>query len=153
MAKRNQVIERDQGWKRIQREVAAAKRGGVKVGVLGDAGASDDGTNLIDIAIYNEFGTRSAPARPFIRGAYDENRRKLARTQERLWGLLLRGRVDARRALGLLGDQHQGQIQEYMTALSQPPNAPSTIAQKGTNNPLIDNGRLRGSIRWEYENA
>lgn len=153
MAKRNEVIERDKGWKRIQREVAEARRGGVKVGVLGDAGASEEGTDLIDIAIYNEFGTRGIPARPFIRGAYDEKRRQLAKRKERLWNLILQGRIGARRALGLLGEEHQGQIQEFMTALSQPPNAPSTIAQKGSSNPLIDTGRLRGSIRWEYENA
>jgi len=153
MARRNAVIERDKGWNRIQREIKAARRGRVKVGVLGEQADEqyEDGADLIDIAIYNEFGTRGTPARPFVRGAFDLRKDAIARTQERLWGLVLRGKLTARRALGLLGEQHQAQIQDYMTALDQPPNAPETIARKGSSNPLIDTGRLRGSIRWDYD--
>jgi len=39
-----------------------------------------------------------------------------------------------------------------MTALDQPPNAPSTVARKrGSTNPLIDTGQLRRSIDWERD--
>ena len=39
-----------------------------------------------------------------------------------------------------------GQVQKYMTELRTPPNAPSTIKKKGSNNPLIDSGSLRSSV-------
>ena len=39
-----------------------------------------------------------------------------------------------------------GNVQQYMTDLKTPPNAPSTIAKKGSSNPLIDSGMLRGSV-------
>ena len=41
-----------------------------------------------------------------------------------------------------------GKVQQYMTDLRTPPNAPSTIAKKGSSNPLIDSGMLRGSVTY-----
>jgi len=148
--KRRGVIDRDKGWDRIQRELRKARKASVKVGVLGE-GESYEGedTTVLDVAIYNEFGAGNTPARPFIRGAYDQRQRDLQRTSTRLWNLILIGRLDTDRALGLLGEQHQSQVQEYITELDTPPNAPSTIAAKGSSNPLIDEGRLRRSISWE----
>lgn len=45
-----------------------------------------------------------------------------------------------------IGLEAAAAVQEYMTNLSEPPNAPSTIAKKGSNNPLIDTGELRQSV-------
>jgi hypothetical protein len=153
MAKRNQVTERDFGWKRINAEIGKAKGAGVKVGVLADSEPHEDGEDMIDIALTNEFGdpSRRIPARPFVRGAFDQHVRYLQQTKSRLWDQILAGRMDTNRALGLLGETHQSQVQSYMTALDTPPNAPRTIAQKGSSNPLIDSGRLRLSIRWERD--
>ena len=36
-----------------------------------------------------------------------------------------------------------GKVQQYMTDLKTPPNAPSTIAKKGSSNPLISSGAMR----------
>jgi len=44
-------------------------------------------------------------------------------------------------------------VQGYMTELNAPPNAPSTIAKKGSSNPLIDTGALRQSITYKIENG
>ncbi len=149
---RSSVRERDLGWKRIQREIKSARKASVKVGVLGEGDTYEDsGASVLDIAIYNEFGTSQIPARPFIRGAYDQRQKELQRTSARLWDQIVAGRLSTQEAVGLLGEKHQGQVQDYMTALDTPPNAPSTIAQKGSSNPLIDEGRLRRSIRWERE--
>ena len=152
----NRVEERDLGWKRIQREIEAAKNASVRVGVLADAGTSDDGVDLVDIAVFNEFGTKRAPPRPFIRGAFDEKHRDLTRLKARLWNQVLAGRLDTRRALGLLGQTHEDQIKVFMTELRTPANEASTIAAKTRagrkgDNPLIDTGRLRASIRWTHD--
>ena len=42
-------------------------------------------------------------------------------------------------------------VQQFMTALKSPPNAPSTIKKKGSSNPLIDNGALRQSVTSKVE--
>ena len=41
-----------------------------------------------------------------------------------------------------------GKVQQYMTDLKTPPNAPSTIAKKGSSNPLIDSGAMRQSVTY-----
>lgn len=41
-----------------------------------------------------------------------------------------------------------GAVQDFMTDLKDPPNAPSTIEKKGSDNPLIDSGALRASITY-----
>ena len=156
---RNRVTEKDHGWKRIKGEMKAAQGSGVKVGVLSDTQETyDDGADMLLVAAANEFGTADGhiPPRPFIRGAFDEKQRALRSTAQRLWNQVLAGTLTARQALGLLGEQHQGQVQEYISALQTPANAPSTIRQKSTsagagNSPLEDEGRLRNSIRWEYD--
>lgn len=154
-AARNRVTERDQGWERIKREIKAAEKAIVKVGILaGTDPHPEDGADMLLIAAANEFGTADGhvPSRPFIRGAFDNHRRDLAATKARMWALILRGKLTVDRSLGLLGEEHQGQVQRYMTALDTPPNAPSTIARKrGSSNPLINFGRLRAAIRWRRE--
>lgn len=42
-----------------------------------------------------------------------------------------------------------GAVQVYMTELRDPPNAPSTIRAKGSDNPLINTGALRGSVSYK----
>ena len=146
------VQDIDRGWNRIKREVQ--KSGGVKVGVMGDAGTSDEGTDMLLIAAVNEFGSADGrvPERSYIRAGFDKNRSKLRSTAAALWGRVLDGDMDQRQALGLLGETHQDQVQKFLTALSAPPNAASTIARKrGSANPLIDTGRLRSSIRWVHD--
>ena len=146
------VQDIDRGWNRIKREVQ--KSGGVKVGVMGDAGTSDEGADMLLIAAVNEFGSADGrvPERSYIRAGFDKNRSKLRNTAAALWGRVLDGDMDQRQALGLLGETHQDQVQKFLTALSDPPNAASTIAHKrGSANPLIDTGRLRSSIRWVHD--
>ena len=156
---RNRVTEKDHGWKRIKGEMKAAQNSGVKVGILSDETETyDDGADMILVAAANEFGTADGhiPPRPFIRGSFDQKSGALRSTAKRLWNQVLAGRITTRQALGLLGEKHQGQVQEYISALQTPANAPSTIRQKSTsagagNSPLEDEGRLRNSIRWEHD--
>lgn len=45
-----------------------------------------------------------------------------------------------------------GYTQQYITDLQDPPNAPSTIRQKGSSNPLIDTGQMRQSVTHLVQN-
>lgn len=44
-------------------------------------------------------------------------------------------------------------VQDYMDELSTPGNAPSTIAKKGVDNPLIDTGELKQSVTYKITNT
>jgi len=52
------------------------------------------------------------------------------------------------RSLRRLGSVAVGDVQRTIRDIKQPPNAPSTIRKKGSDNPLIDTGRLRQSIEY-----
>lgn len=45
-----------------------------------------------------------------------------------------------------------GKVKEFMTDLSSPANATSTIKAKGSSNPLIDTGALRASVDYKITN-
>ena len=135
----------DRGWQRIKRETQALSGKAVKVGIQSDAG------EVLDRAFFNEYGTTRIPARPFVSAAFDENRDDLHRMKSRLWDGLLMGRIGADQAAALLGEHHQNQVQEKITSIQTPPNAASTVEQKGSSNPLIDTGQMRQSVRYEVE--
>ncbi len=142
---KNQVIDTDKGWERIKRETQALSGKAVKVGIQSDAG------EVLDRAFFNEYGTTRIPARPFVSTAFDENRDDLHAMKSRLWDGLMMGRIGADQAAALLGEHHQNQVQEKITSIQTPPNAASTVEQKGSSNPLIDTGQMRQSVRYEVE--
>ncbi|MFY0735620.1 hypothetical protein [Aurantimonas sp. NFXS3] len=130
-------------------KVAAALRGPstVKVGLPSGQAPGD----LVAIGIYNEFGTRTIPERPFIRNAVRGNDHGIRSVTGKAAAQIMRGEISMQAAMARLGIYFQGKIQAEITALDSPPNAPSTIRQKGSSNPLIDTGRLRSSISWKIE--
>lgn len=127
----------------------------VKVGF--PAGEAD--ADNIQKAIWNEFGTsRGIPERPFMRNTMRERRAeyraamKVAATtiieQAALGGSVAK---EKRKALKKLGIKAQGDIQAEITSLRTPPNAPSTIRQKGSSNPLINSGEMRAAVTFKVE--
>jgi hypothetical protein len=48
--------------------------------------------------------------------------------------------------LEAVGVVASGAARQYMTELKTPPNAPSTIKEKGSDNPLINRGHLRAAV-------
>jgi hypothetical protein len=53
--------------------------------------------------------------------------------------------------LNKLGILAQGDIQQEITDLRDPPNAPATIKAKGSSNPLIDTGEMRSKVTWQVK--
>lgn len=126
----------------------------VKVGF--PAGQADQ--DVIDHAIRNNFGTRSIPERPFMQNAMRNNRaaykaamRASAFTIMIEVALGSEASAEKRKALSRLGIKAQGDIQAEITALRTPPNAPSTIRQKGSSNPLIMSGEMRAAVTFKVE--
>lgn len=115
------------------------KGGVVKVGFL--AGAKyPDGTPIAQVAFWNEFGTIRAPSRPFFRGMIAD--------KSPGWGAALQKNLKAtdynsEQTLGLMGQGIKDQLTESIVNWSEPPNADSTVARKGFNDPLIDTGEMQ----------
>lgn len=147
------VIDRDLGWKRIKRELTKMNGAQVKIGVLGDAGLTDDGVSLVSIATWNEYGTsRGIPARPFVRMAFDRHKNQISDFIEKMRDGILAGHIDTEAALGFIGADHQSRTQEELLNGGWAPNAPSTIARKKPGlGPLVHTGVLHSSISYEVE--
>jgi hypothetical protein len=131
---------------------AVADVRGVAGGKLRVAGSGDSAlATVLEVAIFNEFGTNSIPARSFLRAWFDENREKIGTTAAKLMKSVVKGERTRDEVLELLGQWAVGQIQLRISAGIGPPNAASTVAQKGSSKPLIDSGVLRSSVTYRVD--
>lgn len=108
--------------------------------------------DVVDRAIWNHYGTsRGIPSRPFLLNAIRKNRRKYIEAIKTSGAKILRGEATLDQTMSKLGILAQGDIQQEITDLRTPPNAPSTIAAKGSSNPLIDTGEMRSKVTWQVK--
>lgn len=136
----------------VKRFYAAGGAPVIDVGVLEAEGlkAHEGGENVtvLDVAIWNEFGTGQIPERSFIRAWFDENATKAREFTRRLLESVVLGKRNLPDVPELLGQTFVAQIQKRMSAGVPPANAPSTIDRKGSSKPLIDTGQLRSSVTY-----
>ena len=145
------VTIKQRGGDKLNRLFREAMKGGVKnvkVGFFSTA-KYPDRTPVAAVAAWNEFGTNSIPERPFFRSALEEAKPKVIQT--------LKTAIDPKKMTvgpqlaGRIGAQVAGEVQKSITRWRTPPNAPRTIAKKGSSNPLVDTGHMRASVTWEVE--
>lgn len=119
----------------------------VRVGFQRGKDTEDNGTDVCDIAAWNELGTVNMPSRPFLRKSVDENESKINNFLQSKKKDLVRG-VSAEKVLKEIGIFQKDLIQEKITEGDFAPNAESTIKKKGSSKPLIDTGRMRQSVNF-----
>lgn len=129
---------------RILKEISTKT---VKVGFQDGWATEDDGTDICDIATWNEFGTDKIPSRPFMRDSVDNHINELDGLFEREVVNIQRG-IPAKRVLDEIGIFVKDLIQTEIKNGDFEPNAPYTIAKKGSTRPLIDTGRMRQSVNY-----
>lgn len=124
----------------------------VKVGFLEGATYPGEGENaglpVATVAFWNEFGTVKAPPRPFFRGAIALHSPEWG---GQLGDALKASDMDGRAALGLMGTIIKDQVVQSIVDTNSPPLAPSTIARKGFDKPLIDTGVMQRSVDFVVE--
>ena len=114
-----------------------------------------DGTPLIDVAVYNNYGTFNEdgsvhiPARPFM----DLGGMKASEGTKKIALVLLKkvreGKTDLDTAANMIGAKAAAIMKNTIRDLDEPPNAPSTVARKKSANPLVNTGLLMQSVTWE----
>lgn len=128
---------------------------GAKVAVgfpAGSSGASakyPDGASVLDVAFSNEFGNGNIPERSFLRAGTRENTKRFTKLAGGLVPRINSGTMDIAQASELIGLDAQAAIREFIINLSDPPNAPLTVAIKKSSNPLVDTGLLGQSVEFE----
>ncbi len=114
--------------------------------------AYEDGTSLAEVAAYNEFGSSDTPARPFMKQSFEKRERELQAACEQVNIALSKGDT-AQHALNALGVAAKGMVQEEIGSGDFAPNAPSTVRQKKSGQPLIDTGHMRQSVNYVIRKA
>lgn len=103
---------------------------------------------MAQLAYWLEYGTNDGkiPPRPFFRNTVEK------RSKEWLDFIvkeLKDTNLQIKKSINNLGSKIQGNLQKEIVDLQEPPNAPSTIKQKGRSNPLIDTGEMRDSVKFQ----
>lgn len=143
---RSHTTDRDLGLKRIMRELEKAKTATVEVGIH-EGSTTPDGLTIAQYATYNEYGTSKIPERSFMRSTFDENLGKIKISMDREYRQIISGGKTVYAALSRVGMDHSIDIQMKIRDLKTPKNADSTIARKGSDNPLIQDGHMVNSVR------
>ena len=139
----------DLGLEALVEKVTDAGRLSVACGVVGGAEntvVDEAGTTLGDVALFNQFGTRDIPARPFLDAPIREPGKVLEEFANA--ARLIVGGASNVAALNRVGEFGKAEIVKAIDS-AQPANAPSTIRKKGADSPLRDTYQLRSSISYE----
>lgn len=117
-----------------------------------------DGTPVAMVAAINNYGSQAAsgpgdegtvqriPPRPFFTTMVIKG---VAHWGEDLGKILPAANMDAKLALGRLGKKMEGELQDSILNGGWTPNAPSTIAAKGFDKPLIHDSIMLRSVSSE----
>ena len=139
---------RFEGGADFERLVRNAGKGGVKQLEVGffDSAKYQDGMTVPFVAVINEFGV-GVPERPFFRPALKAALAPLRR--------ILKAKVNPTvnvvtfQTAGLMGEQLRTEIQQGISDVRMPPNAPSTIKAKKSSKPLVDTGLMKASVTYK----
>ena len=103
-----------------------------------------------EVAVFNHFGTKRIPARPFLDVGIQSQQDKIIKAGKEVFSKT--------RSLGLAADAMGAvavsAVQQYISRNNiPPPLSPETIKRKGSSHALIDTGQLRQSITWRRVNG
>jgi hypothetical protein len=139
------------------------ERAYVSIGVHEGAGHYENGPEVAEVALWNEYGTApranhpGTPERSFIRSTIDENDALINSWREEAITKILTGEWGPKKALEAIGFRVQVLIQNKIRSNVPPPNAPSTVEQKRRDgvppNTLINSGLLLRSVTYRVVNA
>ena len=112
------------------------------------ANLDEDGKqiDLVGIASANEFGTERIPERSFLRSTVDEKKEAFRKFIGRNKAAMVISAVERKRTFIKLGLFAEKEVVKKINRGPFVPNAPATIARKGSSKPLIDKGRMRQSV-------
>jgi hypothetical protein len=138
--------------KKFQTELNKLLDHEVAVGFIKGEDPYEDGTDLCDVAMYNEFGTSTIPPRPFMEQGINNHMNLIQQAMNRAFMNVDAG-GDAETGLDWIGLAGKRAIQEEMVSGNFVPNAPSTIKKKGSSQPTIDTGHMRQNVQYYIRQA
>ncbi len=122
-----------------------AKGDTLRVGFLETAKYASGGESVAQVAFWNEYGTKTAPARPFFRSMIERERAR--------WGAVLAHFMkmydcDAQKALQAMGGIMQEQLRDSITETTSPALSPVTVMIRKLMQGKTDQ-KAPASVVWE----
>lgn len=104
---------------------------------------------VAEVGFWNEFGTADGriPERSFLRATVVANTPKYISLNIKVVQRVMKQTLDLKQGLQRIGLIAENDVKDAIKQFNSPPNAPSTIRQKGVNAPLKYKGTLQQSIR------
>ena len=139
----------DRGLDAIKREMQRASQREVAVGIL-TGSTNGEGASIAEYAAYNEYGTESIPARPFMTMSFDENVTAIDADFLRQTQAVVTGKRTADQALTVIGQKHADRIKNTISSRDILPKlADSTVARKKNNSTktLVDSGAMLNAVQ------
>ena len=131
---------------RIEKFIEELTSKQINVGFNEKSGSYEDGTTTAQVAAWNEYGTERSPARPFMRQTIENNEDKITKFVNAKAGAAIKSGGSAAKVLNAIGAYTKGRMQKEIRDGEFEPNAPSTIARKGSSKPLIDSAHMRQNV-------
>lgn len=148
MPSSSSIRDTDRGFKRILKMLTReARRARVEVGWFADK-KHPSGIATAEIAAVQEYGSPelNIPERSVLRRTVDEHRMDYERRHRDVWGRAIDGTEPLERGLLRFGQKIRTDAVETLNEGPHAANAPSTIARKGSSQPLVDRGIMRDQI-------
>lgn len=134
----------------------------VRIGIQ-QGEASDEGVDLVDIAMFNELGTVHIPSRPFLRDSVDAHGDEINSFLQSMRNLIVKGN-SAEDILKKIGVFQKGLVQQEIANGNFEENAditveggwmrnkksgkPFYVEGKHSSRPLIDKGDLKKNVNY-----
>ncbi len=142
-------------FKKFLATISKASTAYVTIGLHEDAGQYTEGKSppsVVEVGLWNEFGTKSSPERSWLRSAIDQHEEQIAKWRDEAVENILHKDWDLEKALEMMGFRIQALIQNQIISNVPPPNAPSTVEAKAAHgvgpSTLIDSGLMYRSVTF-----
>lgn len=152
---------KDRGYDRLKREMTRSQPveaavGWPEQGSGPEVHDAQSGLSNASLATIHEFGTGDGhiPERGALRKAFAAKQAEVLDLLSRGAGLFFDGRARLEAMLQKGGQLMAAEVQRFIdSGLAQPPNAPATIARKGSSTPLIHTDVLVSAVEWVVRKA
>jgi len=148
-----QITYRDTGASRVAEQLEQLGQLSLTIGYQGATALTlyDRGNvNVATVALYQEFGTQTIPARPFMRRSVRENLNELQQEIGEAFASVARLEQTAIAAMDSIGRFMAEKMAEAIDTAPTwaVPLVLSAVAKKGHADPLFETGLMRESISW-----
>ena len=146
----------DHGYKKLMTNLTKLGTKEVRVGLFEDDQSADGTMTMADLGTLMEYGDTSLggyiPPRPFMRDTAVNYEDQIGDYMVSIVDDMMFLGLDVKQVLTQVGDNYSDMTKTTIERFSNPPNSVETIAMKGRNDPLVDTGKMKDSVKFKVSN-